>query len=126
MKHTMSKLVVLSVAAALSACVSTGAHQLRDPSVAAGYGLGDSTKNVPTERVQLGQDRAVKDVTSDTWWKGFGDERLDRVVARVIEVNTDLASAGFRLRRARLSAGLATDDLIPDLMSRAPTATRSS
>ena len=36
-------------------------------------------------------------------------------VGRVLEVNTDLASAGFRLRRARLSAGLATDDLIPDL-----------
>jgi NodT family efflux transporter outer membrane factor (OMF) lipoprotein len=114
MKHTISKLVVLSVAVALSACVSTGPHRLKDPSVAAGYGMGDSTKNVPTERVQLGQERPVRDVTGDTWWKGFGDERLDRVVAQVLKVNTDLASAGFRLRRARLNAGLSTDDLFPD------------
>jgi NodT family efflux transporter outer membrane factor (OMF) lipoprotein len=115
MKHTISKVVVLSVAVALSACVTTGPHRLKDPSVAASYGMGDSTRNVPAQQVQLGEDRPVRDVTADTWWKGFGDERLDRVVARVLEVNTDLASAGFRLRRARLSAGLATDDLIPDL-----------
>jgi len=115
MKHTIPKLVVLSVTAVLSACVSTGPHRLQDPSVAASYGMGNSSMNAPTERVQLGQDRPVKDVTQDKWWEGFGDERLNRVVTRVIEVNTDLASAGFRLQRARLSAGLATDDLIPDL-----------
>jgi NodT family efflux transporter outer membrane factor (OMF) lipoprotein len=67
------------------------------------------------DAVQLGHTREVKDVTQDKWWEGFGDERLNRVVARVIEVNTDLASAGFRLQRARLNAGLATDALIPQL-----------
>jgi NodT family efflux transporter outer membrane factor (OMF) lipoprotein len=115
MKHASSKLIVLPVAAALSACVSTGPYRLVDPPVAASYGFGDSTRNAPTQSVQLGQDRPARDVMSDRWWEGFGDERLDRVVARVLEVNTDLASAGFRLRRARLSAGLATDDLFPDL-----------
>ncbi len=76
-------------------------------------GLGDSAKNAPADKIALGQKRTVKDRMQDTWWKGFGDERLDRVVARVLEVNTDLASAGF-VARARYSAGLATSDLLPD------------
>jgi NodT family efflux transporter outer membrane factor (OMF) lipoprotein len=119
MKHTIAPLrlapLALAVGSLLSACVSTGSHQLKDPSVAGTYGMGDSTRNVPSDPVQLGQNRVVKDLTQDTWWKGFGDERLDRLVSQVLKVNTDLASAGFRLQRARLSAGLATDDLFPDL-----------
>jgi NodT family efflux transporter outer membrane factor (OMF) lipoprotein len=105
---------VVLLVALLSACASMSPNSLRDPSVSGAYGLGDSAKNLPTDEVPLGQNRAVKDVTKDLWWQGFGDERLNRLVAQVLTVNTDLASAGFRLKRARLSAGLATDDLFPD------------
>lgn len=115
MKKTLSTWVVVTVASVLAGCVTTGSHELKDPAVAGTYGLGDSTRNAPTEAVKLGENREVRDVTGDTWWAGFGDERLDRLVAKVVEVNTDLASAGFRLQRARLSAGLATNDLIPQL-----------
>ncbi|MEJ1963223.1 MAG: TolC family protein [Gammaproteobacteria bacterium] len=114
MKSKTSLLVSLSVAALVSGCVGTGGHRLNDPSVAAAYGAGDSTKNVPAENVALGRQRTVKDVTHDTWWTGFGDERLDRLVTRVLEVNTDLASAGFRLQRARFNAGLAISDSLPN------------
>lgn len=102
------------MAALVSACSSTGSHRLRDPSVATTYGAGDSARNTPADMIALGQKRTVQDRMQDTWWTGFGDERLDRVVARVLEVNTDLASAGFRLQQARYSAGLATSDLLPD------------
>ncbi len=105
--------VVAVVASLLSACAGTGSHRLRDPAISGTYGLGDSARNVPAAEVPLGQQHAARDVTQDTWWTGFGDDRLDRLVAQVLEVNTDLASAGFRLQRARLSAGLATDDLFP-------------
>ena len=115
MKFKTSCLVSISVTSLLlSACAGTGSHRLEDPAVAASYGAGDSTKNAPVDNVALGQRRDVQDVTRDTWWQGFGDERLDRLVARVLEVNTDLASAGFRLQRARFSAGLATSDLLPN------------
>ena len=114
MKSRTSQLALVSVVSLLSACVSTGSHQLKDPAVSASYGAGDSTKNVPADKVVLGQQRDVKDVTHDTWWKGFGDERLDRLVSQVLTVNTDLASAGFRLQRARFKAGLATSDMLPN------------
>jgi NodT family efflux transporter outer membrane factor (OMF) lipoprotein len=114
MKIRIRHLALVSAVSLLSACVSTGSHRLKDPTVAGSYGAADSSKNAPTDAVVLGESRTVKDRMQDTWWKGFGDERLDRVVARVLEVNTDLASAGFRLQRARLSAGLATSDLLPN------------
>ena len=114
MKLKTSPIVLVTVAALLSACAGTGSHRLKDPSVAATYGAGDSAKNAPADAVTLGENRTVQDRMRDTWWKGFGDERLDNMVARVLEVNTDLASAGFRLQRARYSAGLATSDLLPN------------
>jgi NodT family efflux transporter outer membrane factor (OMF) lipoprotein len=114
MKLKTSHLVVVTVAALLSACAGTGSHRLKDPSVAATYGAADSVKNTPAGTIALGQKRTVQDRMQDTWWTGFGDERLDRMVARVLAVNTDLASAGFRLQRARYSAGLATSDLLPN------------
>jgi NodT family efflux transporter outer membrane factor (OMF) lipoprotein len=114
MKLKTSHIALVSVVSLLSACAGTGAHRLKDPSVAAAYGAGDSTKNAPAGNIALGQKRTVQDRMQDTWWKGFGDDRLDRVIARVLEVNTDLASAGFRLQKARYSAGLATSDLLPD------------
>jgi len=77
--------------------------------------FGDSAKNAPTDKVALAQKHASRAITEDKWWEGFGDDRLNRLVARVLEVNTDLASAGFRLQKARLNAGLATDALIPQL-----------
>lgn len=114
MKLKTSHVIVMAVASLLSACAGTGAHRLEDPSVAAVYGAGDSAKNAPSDKVTLGENRTVQDRMQDTWWKGFSDERLDRIVARVLEVNTDLASAGFRLQKARYSAGLATSDLLPN------------
>jgi NodT family efflux transporter outer membrane factor (OMF) lipoprotein len=114
MKLKTSQFALVSMVSLLSACVGTGSHRLVDPAVASTYGAGDSTQNTPSDKVALGQQRTVKDRMQDTWWTGFGDERLDRMVARVLEVNTDLASAGFRLARARYSAGLATSDLLPN------------
>ena len=114
MKLKTSNIVLASVVSLLSACAGTGAHRLEDPSVAAAYGAGDSAKNAPADKIALGQKRTVQDRMQDTWWKGFGDDRLDRMIARVLEANTDLASAGFRLQKARYSAGLATSDLLPD------------
>lgn len=115
MKLKHSHIVLVTVVSLLSACAGTGAHRLKDPAVAATYGAGDSAKNVPAAQIALGEKRTVKDRMQDTWWQGFGDERLDRMVARVLEVNTDLASAGFRLQKARYSAGLATSDLLPNI-----------
>jgi NodT family efflux transporter outer membrane factor (OMF) lipoprotein len=49
------------------------------------------------------------------WPKDFGDPELARLVDLALERNNDLAAAAIRVRQARIAAGLAQDDLLPDL-----------
>lgn len=109
--HMLTALVV----GALSGCSSTPAPSPKaQPLVAAEYGRGDSSQNAPMERVQL--PAADGDVAKlDPWWQQFGDERLNDLVQRMLVANTSVASAGLRLERARLVAGLAFDDLLPQV-----------
>jgi NodT family efflux transporter outer membrane factor (OMF) lipoprotein len=109
---TRSTFVSVIVAAFLSACVTTPQHPVTEIQVAAGYGLGNSAKNAP--RVKLNANTvAATEALGNPWWQQFGDERLNRLVAKVLEANTDLAVAGLRLKQARLTAGLASDALRP-------------
>jgi NodT family efflux transporter outer membrane factor (OMF) lipoprotein len=47
------------------------------------------------------------------WWKSFGDERLNRIVAEALDANYDLAVAAARLERAAADAKVAAADLYP-------------
>lgn len=47
------------------------------------------------------------------WWNEFGDPALASLVEQVLADNADLAAAGLRLKRARLSADLARQALLP-------------
>jgi NodT family efflux transporter outer membrane factor (OMF) lipoprotein len=96
----------------LSACVSTGQYRVDPPSVPAVYGRGDAQRNAPTGASNAPATLRT-DVRDDAWWSGFGDPRLDRVIARALQANTDLASAGLAVQRARLQAGLADNALWP-------------
>ncbi|HCV97091.1 MAG TPA: transporter, partial [Stenotrophomonas sp.] len=89
---------------ALSACVSSGHYQADAPRVPAGYGRGDAARNLPTETVDSLPHATQSDVREDHWWQQFGDRRLDRVIERALAANTDLASAGLAVQRARLQA----------------------
>jgi NodT family efflux transporter outer membrane factor (OMF) lipoprotein len=60
---------------------------------------------------------------SDTWWRAFGDVRLDRLVEAAYAHNADLAQAALRVRQARLSAGLADNDLRPSFSASLSTST---
>jgi hypothetical protein len=94
----------------LSACVSTGQYKVDPPSVPAVYGRGDAQRNAPTEASDAVPTLRA-DVRDDAWWTGFGDPRLDRVIDRALQANTDLASAGLAVQRARLQAGLSDNAL---------------
>ena len=100
-------------ALALSACVSTGRYPIDAPAVPATYGRGDAALNTPTEAVTEQPHAATADVRRDAWWTQFGDPGLDRVIDRALAANTDLASAGLAVQRARLQAGLADNALWP-------------
>ena len=49
------------------------------------------------------------------WPTGFGDPELSRLVKLALERNNNLAAATLRVRQAQLKAGLAQDDLLPNL-----------
>ena len=51
-------------------------------------------------------------------------EDFDRMVQQALRVNNDLAIAGFRLQQARLQAGLAGNDLLPQLSGSVSTSSR--
>lgn len=109
----MQTVLAGSLALLLSACASTGHYQVDAPTVPAAYGRGDAQINAPTEASVDSTEVARTDVRQDTWWTGFQDPRLDRVIARALQANTDLASAGLAVQRARLQAGLADNNLWP-------------
>lgn len=104
--------LALAIAAGLVGC-ATPAPEVAGVAVPAAYGRGDPLINAPVETLDLETGHPARAVTADPWWQGFGDQRLDRLVAEVLAVNTDLAAAGLRLRQARLQAGLADHALWP-------------
>jgi len=98
----------------LAGCVSMDNTSVRELRVPTRYGqhsspLGDSAGEVVT----LNATYPARDIASQTWWQGFGDERLQRMVRQMLAVNSDLATAGLTLRKARLQAGLARNDQWP-------------
>ena len=102
-----------ALAATLAGCATPGASSVSDLRVPARFGRGDAVANAPVERVEVGVTAPAADAASDAWWQGFGDPGLNALIERTLAVNTDLASAGLRLERARLQAGLASTSLFP-------------
>jgi NodT family efflux transporter outer membrane factor (OMF) lipoprotein len=49
----------------------------------------------------------------DTWWRGFNDSVLDKMVDRALAQNLDLAQAAARVTQARAGLGAATAALLP-------------
>jgi len=119
MKMTMNRsfrplLLSAALAVLVAGCATTpSADPAADLRVPAGYGRGDAAANAPVQAVERDLTAPPADVRADAWWQGFADPRLDRLVERVLDGNTDMASAGLKLERARAQAGLAGAELWP-------------
>jgi NodT family efflux transporter outer membrane factor (OMF) lipoprotein len=61
----------------------------------------------------LGADREQDAVDLASWWRGFGDPVLDKVIDQALSENLDLAQAVARVQQARASAGVARAALLP-------------
>ncbi|WP_454828709.1 efflux transporter outer membrane subunit [Pseudoxanthomonas wuyuanensis] len=111
---TLPRAILLALAAScLAGCVSTGRYAAAPVMVPDGYG---ADADAPATTVQLPGESSTypaRDVREDAWWRGFGDERLDRMVDLALSRNDNLAAAGLTLRRARLEAGLSETELWP-------------
>ena len=78
--------------------------------------VANSFANAPTNIV------SPDEATLATWWKGFNDARLDRLVDRAITNNHDLRIATANLKEARALRRLTKFDLAPPLAYRGPEA----
>lgn len=54
-------------------------------------------------------------ISVSPWWHAYGDAQLNALIEEVRSRNADMAAAAITLHRARLTAGLADDKLIPSL-----------
>lgn len=52
-------------------------------------------------------------LATTNWWQSFGDNKLNTLVAKVLDNNNDLLAASIRVRRALLSAERAGVALVP-------------
>lgn len=66
------------------------------------------------ERWNAGETEAASSDAAE-WPSDFGDPELSRLVKLALERNNDLAAATFRVRQAQLTAGIARQDLFPEL-----------
>ncbi len=99
-------------------------HRLLAPflsvAVAAGCAVGPDYRrpDAPVSDHFLGQPqveqrRAASAADLVTWWEGFGDPQLTRLVSVALEQNLDLAQATARVAQARAGLGAATAALLP-------------
>ncbi|MCH1929596.1 efflux transporter outer membrane subunit [Shewanella sp. A25] len=59
----------------------------------------------------------AEQVSMDPWWQRFNQPELDQLVEQVLTANNELTLATLTLQKARLQAGLARDELYPQLSS---------
>jgi outer membrane protein, multidrug efflux system len=75
--------------------------------------VANSFANAPTNAVSHGEAALA------TWWNGFNDARLDRLVDRAITNNHDLRIAAANLKEARALRRLTAFDLAPTVQANA-------
>jgi len=95
---TMRRLLPLLLATALAACTVGPDYHAPRVALAPGYASG-----------------SVVAPTAAPWWASFNDPLLDRVVARALAQNMDIAAAAARVDQARAAAKGAGAALLPTL-----------
>lgn len=54
-------------------------------------------------------------IADDRWWDRFGDSQLSELIDEALQRNNDLAAAAIKVRRAQLTAGIASENRLPQL-----------
>ncbi|SDL36858.1 efflux transporter, outer membrane factor (OMF) lipoprotein, NodT family [Maridesulfovibrio ferrireducens] len=70
---------------------------------------------IPKSWNSTGNSTSEISLSAAKWAESFEDASLTKLVKLVLERNNDLAAAGFRVRQAQLQAGLAYNDMLPQL-----------
>lgn len=78
------------------------------------------------EQWQTLPDSGEQVLTASRWWRVFEDPQLNRLIAKALKTNNDLAVAAFKVRKARLKAGLEGTGLLPELSLKANSSTQKT
>ncbi|AGW92984.1 MULTISPECIES: efflux transporter outer membrane subunit [Cupriavidus] len=97
-------LLAASVAASLAACAAGPDYHTPASDMAAAY---------PHAAALEARDATQPAPSLDSWWLGFDDPALTRVIQRALEQNLDLAAAIARVDQARAAASHAGAELLP-------------
>ena len=103
-RRHITALLVLS--ALLTGCASTGPT------------MEQATARIqtPVQWQHADQNRTSSLSTANSkWWEAFREPRLNQLVESALEKNNTLASAGYKLYQAQLSAGLAQNERYPSV-----------
>ena len=99
----LSSLLVISLL--MTACASTPTLEQATSSI-----------QVPAQWQYTNQNTPVDRLSSDSkWWQAFHDPQLNQLIELALQKNSSLASAGYKLYQAQLSAGLAQNALYPSV-----------
>ena len=93
--------IVTLASATLAACAVGPDYRRPEVALTSSYVNGDVVAGAPA--------------TPDTWWRGFNDPVLDRVVDRALSQNLDLAQVRARVDQARAAARHAGAALAPNV-----------
>lgn len=106
---TLTRTVLALVSAAMLLAGCAGARHAPLPAVP----VPAQWTGAPGVSAPAAASGAVAGAIAPDFWRAFGDPVLDRLIADVLAVNSDLAAAGIRAYRAQLQAGLADTNLTP-------------
>ena len=101
------RVAVLLVATALLAGCTVGPNYQRPASP------------VPPTYAEPGSTAGTSDADLASWWRGFGDAKLDRLVDRAIAQNLDVQTAAARIREARARERVAGAAALPQVDAQA-------
>ena len=90
----------LAIALVLQGCATTTDYTRPAVATPAAWAQRDAATAAPTPAI-------------DTWWRAFDDPTLTRLVEGALARNNDLAAAAWKVREARLNAGIAATKLWP-------------
>lgn len=115
--RTMRLTAMVATSIALSGCAVGPDYAAPHPMLPANFRAAATLPSAPEPQADLA-----------TWWRGFGDAMLDKVVDQALAENLDLAQAVARVRQARAAAGVARAALLPsgELNASAATAHQST
>lgn len=100
----LSTLIAAGVAATLAACAAGPDYHAPDANMPAAY---------PHAAALAAREATQPAPSLDSWWLGFDDPALTRVIQRALEQNLDLAAAIARVDQARAAARRAGAELLP-------------